>query len=139
MITPTEHDLDILARTLYGEACGEYRHTGIASLIAIGNVIVNRLEQGRFGKTIADVCLAHSQFSCWNKDSPLYPVISGDGITGNMIFHICQDVARGVTILGWPDLTKGSDHYHADYCKPVWADPSKLKVALGRHLFYQLP
>ena len=59
-----EQDLDILARTLYGEARGEYSSSGPAALIAVGNVIVNRFEKGgRFGKTLAEVCLKPKQFS----------------------------------------------------------------------------
>lgn len=42
----THHDIDIFARTLYGEARGEYKHHGAAALIAVANVIMNRLKRG---------------------------------------------------------------------------------------------
>ena len=41
------NDIHILARTIYGEARGEYYRLdgGLSSLIAIGNVVKNRLKQ----------------------------------------------------------------------------------------------
>jgi len=53
-------DIDILARTIFGEARGEYDHPegGMASLIAVGNVVMNRLQvKGRYGQSIQEVCL----------------------------------------------------------------------------------
>ena len=72
----TDHDLDILARTLYGEARGEYGTSGPAAFIAIGNVIMNRFQRGGpYGKTITEVCLKARQFSCWNSNDPNRPLI----------------------------------------------------------------
>jgi len=40
-------DIDVLARTIYGEARGEYGgQAGMASLVAVGNVVMNRLTAG---------------------------------------------------------------------------------------------
>ena len=50
-------DTDIMARTIYGEARGEYyvKDGGINSLIAVGNVIMNRsIERSR---SISSICL----------------------------------------------------------------------------------
>ena len=63
-------DTDILARTIYGEARGE----SISGQEAIASVILNRVafakRRGRYwwGNTIAGVCLAPWQFSCWNEN-----------------------------------------------------------------------
>src|ERR1019366_3489695 len=60
--------LDTLARTLYGEACGE----GEAGMVAVASVILNRIALseplgGRhwYGFDIRSVCRAIGQFSCW--------------------------------------------------------------------------
>ncbi len=62
-----EEDKDTLARTIYGEARGEYprKDGGLASLIAVANVILNRSKNNkrRFGRTVRDVCLKPLQFS----------------------------------------------------------------------------
>ncbi|MEB3702096.1 Cell Wall Hydrolase [Candidatus Bealeia paramacronuclearis] len=137
----TEKDIDILARTIYGEARCEYNHPqgGLGSLIAVGNVVMNRLNaKRRFGNSIEDVCLKPFQFSCWNAKDPMRKVITGEGIEKDIVFKICQEVASAVANQAWPDFTRDSNHYHAYYCKPDWADPRKLQVRLGRHYFYKL-
>ena len=49
-------DIDILARTIFGEARGEYEHVegGISALIGVGNVVMNRVkaQKSHNGKSI---------------------------------------------------------------------------------------
>lgn len=134
--------IDILSRTLYGEARGEYerRDGGISSLIAVGNVIINRVQrQSHFGLTVDEVCLKPYQFSCWNLDdhnrAKLEAVHESDPI-----LKICSQVARGVLMEHWPDLTKGSTHYYANWLQrpPKWATNKKPQVKIGQHLFFKL-
>ncbi len=135
----TDHDLDVFARTLYGEARGEYRHTGPSGLIAVANVVVNRLKRkGKYGMTLTEVCLKPRQFSCWNQGDPNRPLIQQEGLEKDSLFKFCQKVARKVSKGIWPDLTRGSDHYHAISCKPYWSRASKVKLRLGSHIFYKL-
>jgi spore germination cell wall hydrolase CwlJ-like protein len=137
-----EGTIDVLARTIYGEARGEYHRLegGLAALIAIGNVIMNRYrQQSWYGKTIAEVCQKPWQFSCWNKDDPNYLVLRSDKITGE-IFEVCRLVAENIVLGKWPDLVKGCDHYHTDSLTPLpkWAVGKKPTCRIGRHLFYRL-
>lgn len=135
----TEEDINILARTLYGEARGEYAASGLAALIAVANVIMNRLKKGKqFGKTITEVCLKPQQFSCWNKNDPNYPLLKGNEVLKEPLFQLCLEVAKRVVIGRWPDLTRGCDHYHSTSCNPSWANPNKIKLRLGHHIFYHL-
>jgi len=134
----TDHDLDILARTLYGEARGEYPQSGPAGLIAVANVIVNRFKKGGFGQTITEICLKPRQFSCWNTNDPNRPLLQQESLERDSLFKICQKVAQKVTKGIWPDLTRESDHYHATSCRPSWARAEKVKLRLGRHVFYKL-
>lgn len=131
-----KNDIDILARTIYGEARGEYYNFGLASFIAIANVVVNRKTK-KFQKTISDVCLAPYQFSCWNKNDPNYVIISNPTID-SMIFDRCLVVAENVLKQNWPDLTDGCDHYHLKGIKPYWAAHLKPKRIIGSHYFYEL-
>lgn len=134
-------DIDVLARTIYGEARGEYgKQSGIASLIAVGNVVVNRVrEGGRYGKTIQEVCQKPWQFSCWNEGDPNRRLIIQDTID-DPVFSICCEVALKVSQQQWPDLTMGSNHYHASTMPtyPSWVKNITPKVSIGQHLFYQL-
>jgi N-acetylmuramoyl-L-alanine amidase len=136
------NDIDILARTIYGEARGEYAclEGGLASLIGVGNVVMNRLNVNPFyGSTIQDICHKPFQFSCWNQnDSNRELLLRGD--IHDPVFTLCCEVATKIVRQEWPDLTKGSDHYHSTSLPqiPYWARGQKPKVRLARHVFYQL-
>jgi spore germination cell wall hydrolase CwlJ-like protein len=135
-------DIDILARTIFGEARGEYEsfEGGISSLIAVGNVVMNRLKaQGHYGKTIQEICHKPFQFSCWNKGDPNRAILMRETIT-DPLFPLCHKVATKVASGEWPDLTKGSDHYHATTLPvlPPWARGNRPRIRLAQHVFYQL-
>ncbi len=134
----TNHDLDIFARTLYGEARGEYALNGPAALMAVGNVVMNRLQKGKYGNSLTEVCLKPRQFSCWNACDPNRSLIQEESLTQNKLFQYCQLVVKKLTEGIWPDLTRNSDHYHATSCHPSWARKSKIKLWLGNHIFYKL-
>ncbi|WP_032112221.1 cell wall hydrolase [Candidatus Paracaedibacter symbiosus] len=135
-------DIQILARTIYGEARGEYNKVngGIAALIAVANVVVNRTKQRTwFGKTIAEVCQKPWQFSCWNVNDPNLRLLQANTIL-DPIFEVCLMVATKVIQGEWPDLTKGCDHYYAVSLKtpPPWAQGRVPKCQIGQHLFFDL-
>ena len=135
-------DIEIMARTIYGEARGEYGRVdgGLAALIAVGNVVMNRAEQQTwFGRTVRDVCLKPYQFSCWNANDvnlPKLVVVSED----NPVFAQCLNVAQAVATRTYPDLTKGADHYYsADLTvPPKWAAGAEECARIGKHRFFKL-
>ena len=65
-------EVDVLARTIWGEARGE----GKEGMEAVASVILNRTEIAKrldgywWGNTIIQVCQKPYQFSCWNKLDP---------------------------------------------------------------------
>ena len=132
----TQQDLDTLAKTIYGETRGELYKFGIASLIAVANVVTNRKKK-KFARTIHDVCVAPYQFSCWNKDDPNY-VETTNPPADCVIFRKCLQVAENVLSEKWPDLTDGCDHYHERSIKPYWAVYKSPKRIFGSHYFYVL-
>ena len=73
-------ELEIFAKTLYGEARGE----SLAGIEAVANVILNRhkmaLHQHHtwWGKTIPEICLKPMQFSCWNPMDPNFKLLQQD-------------------------------------------------------------
>jgi len=138
----TDQDIITLARTIYGEARGEYTHPsgGLAALIGVANVVMNRTKAGgRFGDGVHNVCTRPYQFSCWNASDPNRSLISRLEKGSNLLFDICYLTASEVARGSWPDLTKSSDHYHAPMERlPAWAIGKKPVVTLGRHHFYKL-
>jgi N-acetylmuramoyl-L-alanine amidase len=135
----THQDIDILARTLYGEARGEYSQVGPAAFIAIANVVMNRFqEKKKYGSSLEEICLKPWQFSCWNKNDPNFPLLQDEYLNEDTLFRIAQNTARKVSYGLWPDLTRGSNHYHATHCQPSWIQAGKLRLRLGGHMFYRL-
>ena len=127
----TEYDMEILAKTIFGEARGESQE----GQIAVACCVFNRFKSGKwFGaKTIAGVCLKPWQFSCWNKNDPnsqkimalTFPVYS-------KYFSVIEEAKKD-------DITKGATHYYnPSICnRPKWAEGRKPCVKIGKHLFFK--
>ena len=135
-----ELEVDVLARTLWGEARGE----GTTGLEAVANVIQNRVKTaekhgGKFwwGGNIIQVCQKPYQFSCWNRSDPSFKKLQAVD-ESNLYFATCLRVARRAVIGALPDHTKGATHYHADYVSPYWAKGETPTITIGRHIFYKL-
>lgn len=124
------HDLEIMARTIYGEASNE----SFTGKLAVAFVIVNRVRKG-FQKDAASVCLAPKQFSCWNANDPGPNRISRV-TTESQQFRECLAAAICAYDGVMPDPTTGADHYYADYiAAPVWASSMKKTTKIGVHIF----
>jgi N-acetylmuramoyl-L-alanine amidase len=135
------NDTEILAKTIYGEARGEFNKLegGLASLIAVANVVMNRVKKGFFGNSIEKVCLKPWQFSCWNRNDSNYEVITKVDC-GEKIFDICLEISKKIISGVFPDLTKNADHYYSSFLKvpPFWAKGKKPSVKIGNHLFFNI-
>jgi len=133
-------EIDVLARTMWGEARGE----GVTGLEAVANVVQNRVKfaQNQGGKywwggNIIQVCQKPYQFSCWNRSDPSYKkLIAVDD--SNLYFATCLRIARRAVLGELDDHTGGATHYHADYVAPYWAKGQTPTITIGRHIFYDL-
>ena len=138
-MTTTEKDRDILARTLWAEARGE----GLAGQVAVGCVIRNRVNDGKdrswWGEGYAGVCLKPYQFSCWNKNDPNYPYLSGAKPIPPKQFAQAQRAADLVISEVEPDMTKGATHYYATTMPkpPTWVQGATETFRLGNHVFFK--
>lgn len=65
-MTNPSFSFQIGVRTLWQEARGEPAE----GQRAVAHVLVNRLRSGKWGKTLAEVCLSPLQFSGWNARDP---------------------------------------------------------------------
>lgn len=131
-----EHDLRILAKTLWGEARGE----GVLGMQAVACVILNRVAKPRWwGSTITGVCLKAWQFSCWNPGDPNARKLEslGEDAPG---FREALDVARQAIAGTLDDITHGADHYYALSMKtpPRWALKAEPVAVIGGHAFFKL-
>lgn len=132
----SEHELDVLARTLWGEARGE----GSAGMVAVGWTIRNRAAHpGWWGKDIVGVCQAPYQFSCWNKNDPNYPYLSGAKQIPAGEYLRAREAALSVLSGSQSDPTGGATHYYATTMSkpPAWAAKAKRTVVIGHHAFFR--
>ncbi|MHA1597935.1 MAG: cell wall hydrolase [Alphaproteobacteria bacterium] len=134
---PRDLGIEILARTLYGEARGET----VRGKEAVAAVIVNRVHRARqrggywWGDTLENVCLKPWQFSCWNEGDPNRAKI--EAVTpDNRVFQSCIRIARRAAAGALEDPTNNATHYHGSHANPPWARGQAPSAVIGRHLFY---
>lgn len=136
-----EMEIDVLARTLWGEA----RSEGTEGMTAVANVILNRVNiatanGGKYwwGHDIITVCQKPYQFSCWNPADPNRPKLMAVD-TADIHFVTASRIARRAVLnkLG-VDITQGADHYHTVDIRPFWAKDATPIAVIGRHRFYRL-
>ena len=139
VLSADTQSIDILARTLWGEARGE----NLPGIEAVANVIINRVKVSQYhkgfwwGNDIIGVCQKPYQFSCWNKNDPNYfklQTITGD----DRAFAMCQRIARRAANGVLADNTLGATHYHNDTVSPDWAKGETPTVQIGNHTFYRI-
>ena len=135
-MTPVSfNDLEIMSRTIWGEARGE-PHIG---MVAVAHVILNRWKGMKWysGATIAETCRKPWQFSCWNENDPNLPKLLAVGVSDPRMRE-CIVIALEAIAGTSSDPTKHSTHYHAsDIVPPLWAATGTLTAEIGRHLFYK--
>jgi N-acetylmuramoyl-L-alanine amidase len=135
----TDKDLDVLARTLWGEARGE----GMDGMVATGWTIRNRVNDGKdrswWGEGYAGVCQKPYQFSCWNSNDPNYPYLSGAKQIPAPEFAKCRLAAQQVIEGAKPDPTGGATHYYSTSMPkpPKWVEGAKRTLRLGHHIFFK--
>ena len=133
-------DLEIIARTLYGEARGEIP----AGQIAVAWCIRNRAEidlgnDGKpdwWGEGIAGVCRKPFQFSSWNAADPMHPkLLAASSAQLKECLAACFAVLTGEAA----DPTGGATHYYADTIPmPRWAIGKAPIAVFGAHRFFRL-
>lgn len=128
----TDQAVDILARTIWGEARGE----GAAGMAAVAAVIMNRAKRpGWWGRDVRSVCQAKWQFSCWNANDPNRAKLLSVGPV-DKAFAAALDIAE-LAVRGLPpDPTAGATHYHTRAVSPAWAKGKTPCAMIGAHLFY---
>jgi len=133
-----ERDIDVMARTLWGEA----RNQGLKGMEAVASVVMNRLEVSKeykyywWGNTVEKICLKNKQFSCWNENDPnlkkMYALTPE-----NKIFARALEIAELAVHGDLKDNTKGSTHYHTKSIKPYWIKGEKPRKTIRDHVFYR--
>jgi len=134
--------VDILARTIWGEA----RSEGKAGMIAVAAVVLNRVAVSRalggrhwWGADIAGVCRCRLQFSCWNPGDPNRAkllAVNDDDPAFRVALSVAADAVAGRIV----DPTFGATSYKvASLPWPFsWGHPRLPLAEIGKHAFYNL-
>ena len=136
-MTAKDPGIEVLARTLYGEARGEL----VRGKEAVAAVVMNRVRRAKerggywWGSSAEEVCLRPWQFSCWNESDPNRARIEAVG-KDNRNFQSCLRIARRALAGTLKDPTGGATHYHAKGMTPPWARDRKPSAEIGHHRFY---
>ncbi len=132
-------ELSTAARTAWQEVRGE----PLEGQRAFTHVLVNRQRDGRWGKSLAAICLARSQFSAWGPVDPS-SVQMVQNFRASCALKDDDAVLVGFEKLiqaaldGEPDPTLGATHYYADSIpSPPWAKTGTFCCQIGHHRFYK--
>lgn len=129
------------ARTMVMEARGE----PLPGQEAIVWVLRHRLATGRWGKSLASVCLWHAQFSGWwcprgavPFHDPNFAYACGlqddDPMVTKMLAILDGVLAADMA----SDPIQGATHYYAtSISEPSWVAGAIFTVQIGRHRFYK--
>lgn len=135
------YSLDLLVRTMYGEAAGE----GPDGQAAVGHVILNRVKEGdRYGgPSVRDVVMAPKQFEPWGNPAARKRMLALDPSSPK--YQQLAQIAQGVASGEVPDPTGGATHFaNEDIVKqrrgggvaPWMAKMADSARKIGNHTFY---
>lgn len=117
----TEEDVKLLARLIYGESRGE----PYEGQVAVGAVVLNRVESDEFPDTIEEVIFQKRQFSCVD-DGQFYLDIPED----SSVYLAAREALEG------KDPTNGCLYfYNPDISTSKWIFTLKTVVTIGNHRF----
>lgn len=126
-----ERETKCLADAIYHEARSESE----AGQLAVAEVVINRVNSGKYPDSICGVVYQGSErvtgcqfsFTC---DGSLKQRIDPIAYTR------AQRVAKNVVMGHGRALVGSATYYHADYVAPAWASAYEQTARIGRHIFY---
>lgn len=134
----TDWNLGTAARTLWQEARGE----PVEGQRAVAHVLLNRRNSGRWGSTLAEVCLSRSQFSAWGPANPKSAQMVENFQLSCRLADGCEqlnDLANLIVAAeSKPDPTDGATHYFANsIAAPAWTVGATPCGQFGHQLFFK--
>ena len=136
-----ETALMCMALNMYHEA----KNQSMLGQLAVGQVVMNRVEDKRFPDNVCDVVTEAVTYKGTDK-----PVLHKcqfswycDGQKDEPDFDSKEwwdakeyaSIVLSCTIM--LDVTEGATHYHATYVRPAWAKTKTKTTRIDRHIFYR--
>ena len=135
-MTPSSSDIDVLARTIWGEDRGG----GADGMTAVAWVVMNRIKHpGWWGHDVSSVCKCHMQFDTWNSNDPNFTkilTVTQSDPEFSLAMQIAASVLEGVL----PDPTGGATSYYAPKScpMPAWAKDKTPCADIGHQLYFKV-
>lgn len=102
--------------------------------IAVGRVVLNRLEDGRFPSSVCGVVYQKAQSTCqfsWTCARKLHAV-------EDSVYEESREIAYKLLAFdSFKDSFKNVLFYHADYVAPYWSKKFKVAAKIDNHIFYK--
>ena len=130
-----------MALNIYHEA----RNQSMVGQVAVGEVVMNRVEDSRFPDTVCEVVKQAVTYK--NTDKPVIHKCQFswycDGKSDEPNFNsdawwrakeYAYIVMSGKIMV---DVTQGATHYHATYVRPSWAKTKTRTTRIDKHIFYK--
>ena len=131
--TLSRNEQTCLANAVYFEARGE----SVKGQIAVAQVVINRVKNPAYPRTICGVVYQNKK---WRNRCQFSFACDGirDRISNKRLYKQAKQIARDVTTgKKWLKAVGDSTHYHATYVRPRWARTMKRKTKIGLHIFYR--
>lgn len=132
-LTLNEEDrkqIECLAINSYHEA----RNEPYEGVIAVSNVVLNRVADERFPDTPCEVVYQRNRRGCqfsWYCDG------RSDYPANREKYQELTAIAEKVYTGKYEDVTEGANFYHATYVSPRWRHAMERKKQIGLHVFYE--
>ena len=139
-------EVNCMAENMYWESRNQTFH----GLLAVGQVVMNRVHDPRFPNTICEVIQQGPTKPSWKDPSINYPIRHRcqfswycDGKTDEIpevdyqIYEFIRTMALKVSQDYFDDITEGATHYHAYYVTPEWAVTKTKTLQIDDHIFYR--
>lgn len=121
--------IECMTQNAYFEARGEPER----GIIAVNNVVMNRVSDGRFPRTPCGVINQRSRGVCqfsWK--------CQGDHrIRDWSLYRRIESISENVYLGNHEDVTNGAQFYHANYVRPYWSRVFDRTIVIGAHIFYR--
>ena len=135
-------DIEVLARTLWGETDGK----DAEEMEMIALAALNRFRSGKWwggyeqkeGKkypSLKATCRIRSQFACWNRKNPRYAEMVNMAEDDERL-RLPRQIAKKACCGRLADFGNGAYFYHGKNCRPDWARHHSPCYETKQYLFY---
>lgn len=122
-----------LAENMYHEA----RNQEPVGIIAVGFVVVNRVNDNRFPSDVCKVVRQGGEVRRHKCQFSWYCDGKSDKIANRQAYEQIEAYAKAILSGRLGDPSGGALFYHATYADPYWRNMFKQTLMVGDHIFYR--